>query len=117
MVLHPGRAHRGARCCVAVAAALVYMGGALLLGVAAHGGAAAAGPHPMKHILVIDAMVMGAFAPQGIAALRWDGQAAILTTAIDDPPAAQTAFLHGIASSFHHYTGSDRKITGGGENK
>ena len=101
MVLHPGRAHRGARCCVAVAAALVYMGGALFLVVAVHLGAAAAGPHPMKHILVIDAVVVGAFAPQGVGVFGWDGQAAILTTAIDDPPAAQTAFLHGIASSFY----------------
>ena len=34
MVLHPGRAHRGARCIVAVCAAFMYMGGAFLVVVA-----------------------------------------------------------------------------------
>ena len=117
VVLHPGRAHRGTRCIVTVCAALVYMGGALFLVVAVHLGAAAGGPHAVQHILAVDAVVVGAFAPQGVGMFGRDGHAAFLTSAIDDPPAAQAAFLHGIASSFHHYTGSDRKITGGGENK
>ena len=100
-----GGAHNGARGLVPVAAAVMQMGGALLLGIAAHGGAAAGGPHAMKHILVIDAVVVGTFAPQGVGMFGRDGHAAFLTSAIDDPPAAQAAFLHGIASSFTHYTG------------
>lgn len=100
MVLHPGRAHRGTRCIVAVCAALVYMGGALFLVVAVHLGAVARGPHAVQHILAVDAVVVGAFPPQGVGMFGRDGQTAFLTSAIDDPPAAQAAFLHRDTSSF-----------------
>ena len=66
----------------------MYMGGALLVVVAFHLGAVARGPHAVKHILAVDAVVVGTLPPQGIAALRRDGQTAVLTPAIDDPSAA-----------------------------
>ena len=98
MVLHPGRAHRGARCIVAVCAALMYMGSAFLVVVAFHLGAVARGPHAVENILAVDAVIVGTLAPQGVAVLRRDGQTTVLTPAIDDSSAAQAAFLHGIAS-------------------
>lgn len=100
MVLHPGRAHRGARCIVAVCAALMYMGGAFLVVVAFHLGAVARGPHAVGNILAVDAVIVGTLAPQGVAVLRRDGQTTVLTPAIDDPSAAQAAFLHRDTSSF-----------------
>ena len=100
MVLHPGRAHRGARCIVAVCAALMYMGSAFLVVVAFHLGAVARGPHAVENILAVDAVIVGTLAPQGVAVLRWDGQTTVLTPAIDDPSAAQAAFLHRDTSSF-----------------
>ena len=100
MVLHPGRAHRGARCIVAVCAALMYMGGAFLVVVAFHLGAVARGPHAVENILAVDAVIVGTLAPQGVAVLRRDGQTTVLTPAIDDPSAAQAAFLHRDTSSF-----------------
>ena len=100
VVLHPGRAHRGARCIVAVCAALMYMGGAFLVVVAFHLGAVARGPHAVENILAVDAVIVGTLAPQGVAVLRRDGQTTVLTPAIDDPSAAQAAFLHRDTSSF-----------------
>ena len=88
VVLHPGRAHRGARCIVAVCAALMYMGSAFLVVVAFHLGAVARGPHAVENILAVDAVIVGTLAPQGVAVLRRDGQTAVLTPAIDDPSAA-----------------------------
>ena len=88
VVLHPGRAHRGARCIVAVCAALMYMGSAFLVVVAFHLGAVARGPHAVENILAVDAVIVGALAPQGVAVLRRDGQTTVLTPAIDDPSAA-----------------------------
>ena len=87
MVLHPGRAHRGARCIVAVCAALMYMG-------------SARGPHAVENILAVDAVIVGTLAPQGVAVLRRDGQTTVLTPAIDDSSTAQAAFLHRDTSSF-----------------
>ena len=100
VVLHPGRAHRGARCIVAVCAALMYMGSAFLVVVAFHLGAVARGPHAVENILAVDAVIVGTLAPQGVAVLRRDGQTTVLTPAIDDPSAAQAAFLHRDTSSF-----------------
>ena len=100
VVLHPGRAHRGARCIVAVCAALMYMGGAFFVVVAFHLGAVARGPHAVENILAVDAVIVGTLAPQGVAVLRRDGQTTVLTPAIDDPSAAQAAFLHRDTSSF-----------------
>ena len=100
VVLHPGRAHRGARCIVAVCAALMYMGSAFLVVVAFHLGAVARGPHAVENILAVDAVIVGTLAPQGVAVLRRDGQTTVLTPAIDDPSAAQAAFLHKDTSSF-----------------
>ena len=100
VVLHPGRAYRGARCIVAVCAALMYMGSAFLVVVAFHLGAVARGPHAVENILAVDAVIVGTLAPQGVAVLRRDGQATVLTPAIDDPSAAQAAFLHRDTSSF-----------------
>ena len=100
VVLHPGRAHRGARCIVAVCAALMYMGSAFLIVVAFHLGAVARGPHAVGNILAVDAVIVGTLAPQGVAVLRRDGQTTVLTPAIDDPSAAQAAFLHRDTSSF-----------------
>ena len=59
VVLHPGRAHRGARCIVAVCAALMYMGGTFLVVVAFHLGAVARGPHAVGNILAVDAVIVG----------------------------------------------------------
>ena len=100
VVLHPGRAHRGARCIVAVCAALMYMGSAFLVVVAFHLGAVARGPHAVENILAVDAVIVDTLAPQGVAVLRRDGQTTVLTPAIDDPSAAQAAFLHRDTSSF-----------------
>ena len=100
VVLHPGRAHRGARCIVAVCAALMYMGSAFLVVVAFHLGAVARGPHAVENIFAVDAVIVGTLAPQGVAVLRRDGQTTVLTPAIDDPSAAQAAFLHRDTSSF-----------------
>lgn len=100
VVLHPGRAHRGARCIVAVCAALMYMGSAFLVVVAFHLGAVARGPHAVGNILAVDAVIVGTLAPQGVAVLRRDGQTTVLTPAIDDPSAAQATFLHRDTSSF-----------------
>ena len=100
VVLHPGRAHRGARCIVAVCAALMYMGSAFLVVVAFHLGAVARGLHAVENILAVDAVIVGTLAPQGVAVLRRDGQTTVLTPAIDDPSAAQAAFLHRDTSSF-----------------
>ena len=100
VVLHPGRAHRGARCIVAVCAALMYMGSAFLVVVAFHLGAVARGSHAVENILAVDAVIVGTLAPQGVAVLRRDGQTTVLTPAIDDPSAAQAAFLHRDTSSF-----------------
>ena len=100
VVLHPGRAHRWARCIVAVCAALMYMGGAFLVVVAFHLGAVARGPHAVENILAVDAVIVGTLAPQGVAVLRRDGQTTVLTPAIDDPSAAQAAFLHRDTSYF-----------------
>ena len=100
VVLHPGRAHRGARCIVAVCAALMYMGSAFLVVVAFHLGAVARGPRAVENILAVDAVIVGTLAPQGVAVLRRDGQTTVLTPAIDDPSAAQAAFLHRDTSSF-----------------
>ena len=100
VVLHPGRAHRGARCIVAVCAALMYMGGAFFVVVAFHLGAVARGPHAVENIFAVDAVIVGTLAPQGVAVLRRDGQTTVLTPAIDDPSAAQAAFLHRDTSSF-----------------
>ena len=73
---------------MAVAAALVYMGGAFFLVVAVHLGAVACGPHAVENILAVDAVIVGTLAPQGVAVLWRDGQTTVLTPAIDDPSAA-----------------------------
>ena len=78
----------------------MYMGGAFLIVVAFHLGAIARGPHAVENILAVDAVIVGTLAPQGVAVFRRDGQTTVLTPAIDDPSAAQAAFLHRDTSSF-----------------
>ena len=88
---YPGTAdgaHNGAWCLVAVGAAFMDVGGALLLGVALHIGAAALGTHAVQDILAVDTVIVGALAAQGVGVLGRNGQATFLTPAIDNPPAA-----------------------------
>ena len=64
------------------------VGGALLLGVALHIGAAALGTHAVQDILAVDTVIVGALAAQGVGVLGRNGQATFLTPAIDNPPTA-----------------------------